>query len=250
MITLPLIIHPPFWRTWWFIVLVVLSVTAAVYGLYLYRIQQLKKMMAVRAKISRDLHDEVGSVLSSIHVYSSVAKKAMEKNTQVTRDALQVIHDNSRQVMENMSDIVWAINSTDEGGLSLEKKIKNYGFELLTPQNIVTRYVIDAHAEQLLQNMEARKNVLLIAKEAMNNIARYSKATEVAVNLKLVNQHLELTIVDNGIGFDAASGKTGNGLSNMKKRTEVLGGKFSLVSAEAGGTAITCEIPIASIRER
>ncbi|HXR80378.1 MAG TPA: triple tyrosine motif-containing protein, partial [Saprospiraceae bacterium] len=137
LITLPLNIHPPFWKTWWFMVLVVLSVTAAVYGLYHYRIKQLKKMMAVRAKISRDLHDEVGSVLSSIHVYSSVAKKAMEKNTQVTKDALQVIHDNSRQVMENMSDIVWAINSADEGGLSLEKKIKNYGFELLTPQNIV-----------------------------------------------------------------------------------------------------------------
>ncbi len=249
LIDIPMRIYPPFWKTWWFILLVVFVGMAGVYGLYRYRIGQIKKVMTMRARISRDLHDEVGSALSSIHVYSSVAEKSMEKNPQATRDALHVIYENTRQVMENMSDIVWAINSADQGGLSIEKKIKNYGFELLTPLGIVTTYTIDPEVEQKLLHMEARRNVLLITKEAMNNIARYSQASSASIEMRVVDYNLQLRIQDNGIGFDHTDQSSGNGLSNMQKRSASLGGKCDIQTGSQQGTTITCHIPVASIRD-
>jgi signal transduction histidine kinase len=209
----------------------------------------MKKLMAVRARISRDLHDEVGSALSSIHVYSTVAARTLEKNPEASKDALQVINNNSRQVLENMSDIVWAINTGQQSEISLEKKLKNYGFELLTPLGIVTRYAIDHYAEQKLLQIEARKNILMIAKEAMNNIARYSKATEANIQLEAEDNQLHLHITDNGIGFDVNNKKPGNGLFNMKKRTESMAGIFVLDSTPGKGTSISCRIPLASISD-
>jgi signal transduction histidine kinase len=182
-------------------------------------------------------------------VYSSVAEKAIDKNPVATLDALHQIRTNSRQVMENMSDIVWAINTGQNSELSFEKKVKNYGFELLTPLGISTRYVIDQEAEKKLLHIEARKNVLLIAKEAMNNIARYSGATEVTVTLGLAGQQLQLTIEDNGSGFDSRSGSRGNGLYNMKQRTEAMGGTFLIRSEENLGTSVICRLPLASISD-
>jgi ligand-binding sensor domain-containing protein len=249
LITVPMRIHPPFWLTWWFITLAIVSISAIVYAVYRYRIQQIKKLMAVRARISRDLHDEVGSALSSIHVYSAVAEKSMDRQPQATRDALKVIHDSAKQVMENMGDIVWAINTGPNSEISLEKKLKNYGFELLTPIGIVTTYSIDPAVEQLLTQIEARKNVLLIAKEAMNNIARYSQATEATIAVNIADHQLRLHITDNGIGFDAADHKSGNGLYNMQKRTTTLGGVFTMETSPGGGTRILCHIPITSIRD-
>jgi hypothetical protein len=107
---LAITIVPPFWQKAWFIAAVLFILISAVLIFYRYRIRQLKKIFAIRSKISQDLHDELGATLSSIHIYSSVATKAMEKDADTTKDALLQINENTRQVMENMSDIVWAIN--------------------------------------------------------------------------------------------------------------------------------------------
>jgi hypothetical protein len=242
-------IRTPWWKSWWFLTIGIIIIAGGSYFFYRYRINQLMRLQQMRSRISRDLHDEVGSTLSSIHVYSSLAAKAMEKNPDATRDALKQINTNSKQVMENMSDIVWAINTGKNGEISLEKKLKNYGFELLTPLGIITRYMIDHEAEKKLVHIEARKNVLLIAKEAMNNIARYSKATETSIQLELTGHQLQLKIADNGVGFNVKNGRKGNGLYNMQKRTENMGGKFEVSSEADQGTIICCRIPIANISD-
>ena len=205
--------------------------------------------MAVRARISQDLHDEVGATLSSIHVYSSVASKAMEKDAQKAKEALTHINQNTRQVMENMSDIVWAINTGQVGETALEIKLKNYGYELLTPLNIRCIYWIDKDADKRLVNIEARKNVLLIVKEAMNNIAKYSEATEAMVKLEFRNRNLQLEIGDNGKGFNEKGNRSGNGLHNMRRRSETMGGSFVIRSETNKGTMLHVNIPITSISD-
>ncbi len=243
--TVPFYIMTPWWKSWWFLVLSAIGISGGFYLFYRYRINQVKKFARLRSKISRDLHDEVGSTLSSIHVYSSVASKAMESNVDSTKNALAHIHQNARQVMENMSDIVWAIHTGQEGEITLEDKLKNYGYELLTPLNIHVTYAIDAEAEKKLIHIEARKNILLIAKEAMNNIARYSHATEASVRMVLHNKQLQLEIKDNGKGFNPSSGRHGNGLFNMQHRTDGMGGKFILDTEEDKGTSLSFSFPIA-----
>jgi signal transduction histidine kinase len=217
--------------------------------IYRYRIGQLKKILAMRAKISQDLHDEVGAILSSIQVYSSIASRAIYKEPEKAVDALHYIHKNANHVMENMSDIVWAINTGNTGNISLSGKLKDFGYEILTPLNINCDYKIDKEAENKLVNMEVRKNILLIAKEAMNNIAKHSHATETTVKLNFNAHYLELEISDNGIGLSKENGRSGNGLVNMEKRATALRGLFSIYSEPNRGTRILCKIPIARISD-
>lgn len=206
----------------------------------------MKRIFSIKSKISQDLHDEVGSTLSSINVYSSIASKSLGNNLEITKKALKHITQNSREVMDNMSDIVWAINSGHAGTSTLEDKLKNYGYELLTPLNIKVTYTINSEAEKRLSHMEARKNILLIAKEAMNNIARYSEATETVVKVDINNKHLFLSISDNGNGFDMANRRKGNGLVNIQNRTESMGGIFRL-KTDGLGTTLTCTVPVTNI---
>ena len=242
-------ITPPFWQTWWFIVICGVAFTAGLYFIYRYRMRQVKKVYALRSKISQDLHDEIGATLSSIHVYSSVASKAITKDPAKSLDALQHINENTRHVMENMSDIVWAINTDNFGETSLEGKLKNYGYELLTPLSIQCIYWVDKTIDKRLMNIEARKNILLISKEAMNNIAKYSDATQAMVKLEFAGKSLLLEIADNGKGISDVDQRTGNGLHNMKQRTESLGGQFRVNSSKNEGTIIRCSIPITNISD-
>ena len=200
-------------------------------------------------QVSRDLHDDVGATLSSIHVYSSVASKALDKDVDKAKDALQHINENTRRVMDNMNDIVWAMKTNETGENSLEGKLKNFGYELLTPLGINCIYKIEKEAEEKLTNMEARKNILLIVKEAVNNIAKYSGAASAEISLTLNNAHVFLEIKDDGKGFSNSVHQHGNGLHHMKQRTEKLGGVFLINTSMGGGTAISCEIPIATISD-
>jgi signal transduction histidine kinase len=151
--------------------------------------------------------------------------------------------------MENMGDIVWAINTGQVGETTLEAKLKNYGYELLTPLNIQCVYWIDKEADKKIANIEARKNVLLIVKEAMNNIAKYSEATEAMVKLEFRSRNLHLEIADNGRGLEEKGNRSGNGLNNMRKRTESLCGVFFLNSEKNRGTSIRCTIPLTNISD-
>lgn len=244
---LSITIRPPFWLQWWFIGAVISLVTAGLYIFYRYRIDQLKRILAIRTKISRDLHDEVGATLSSIHIYSSVAAKAMNKDADETKNALHQINQNTRQVMENMSDIVWAISADYGNETTLAAKLKNYGYDLLTPLNIKCVYHIDKEVEKKLVNMEGRKNILLIAKEAINNIGKYSQATEALIRLEIKGRDLELEITDNGNGISSQQKHTGYGINNMRQRAEAMNGTFQINSEIHKGTTIYCSIPLPNI---
>jgi signal transduction histidine kinase len=149
-----------------------------------------------------------------------------------------------------MGDIVWAINTSEAGTLTLTQKLKNYGYELLTPLGVACNYEIDPVAEKLLEQPDARKNILLIAKEAINNIAKYSRASECSVILHARQGMLLLEISDNGIGMNAQQQDHGNGLKNMRLRTEILGGSFDLQTASGKGTSVVCRFPLTRIRDR
>ena len=218
--------------------------------------KELEKIRAIyeareneRNRIAQDLHDDVGATLSSIHVYSSVASRALTYDNEKLTEALQHIKENTRQVMENMGDIIWAINANQAGDLSFENKLKNYGYELLSPLNIRCAYLVNKKAEEKLVNIEARKNILLIAKEAMNNIAKYSLATDVKIRLECLEQELLLEIADNGKGFDEKQRQFGNGLHNMQQRGKELGGHLVINSKKESGTSVLFTVPIANISD-
>ena len=208
----------------------------------------LTHVMEIKQKISQDLHDDIGASLSSLQIYSTIAEQTFKEKPEKAMEMLEKISVQSKTLMENMGDIVWSMKTNDNHTASLEAKIKNYSVELLEDMNIDFSFHIAPVAEMILQNATARKNILLIIKEALNNMAKYSKASQANLFIDVTGKQLELRITDNGVGFDTAQKTgTGNGLQNMKNRAAELEGNLIIESAEGGGTSLTASLPVRSL---
>lgn len=240
-------IEPPFWQRWWFIAMLVLVVITIIYTIYKYRINQVKKFYSLRSKISRDLHDDIGSTLGSISVYSEVASSKLKKNeAEITAEVLQKIGDTSRLMIDRMSDIVWSINSANDTIQNLIDRMKSFGAMMLAPRSIHLHFDVDKHFIESSISMDTRKNIFLIYKEAIHNIVKYADCTNVEIKLLLHNHQIIMKITDDGNGFDVnqLSAYNGNGLKNMKARAEETKGNFSITSEINKGTKINLVLNI------
>lgn len=208
--------------------------------------ERLGKLLAeekLRDAIARDLHDELGSTLTSIHILS---KLAMSQKAGESRSYLGKINEYAGSMMENMSDIVWAINPQHDTVERLLLRMKEFSVELLEPAGITCHFeTAEIHDIPGLKP-EERKFLYLIFKEALNNIVKYSRATLVKVMIDTHAKNLRMTITDNGTGFDATAVHRGNGLKNMETRAKAIGGILHIVSKPGEGTVVTLEKPITS----
>ncbi len=218
-------------------------------GFLVYRYYQNQKMAIskIRQKISQDLHDDIGASLSSLQIYGAIAEQTVTKEPQKAIEMVQKISNQSKEIMENMNDIVWSMKNNSTSNTSIEIKIKNYAAGLLSDSNINFVYDIMPNADEEITGITARKNILLIAKEAMNNIAKYSKAKNAELHLHIQDKDLILLIKDDGIGFKRDLVKKGNGLENMQQRTIELNGKFNIQSDNDEGTMIRAVFSVHSI---
>lgn len=229
-------------RTAGLLVIMVLMVIAGLY--YRNSVRQKLKLASIREKISQDLHDNIGASISSLHIYSSLAQDILQKQPDKTGELLERITAQSRNLMENMNDMVWSMKS-DGDVMPLGSRIKNFGAELLTVKNIQCTYEIDEEAFKLFKAFDDRKNILLLIKEAMNNMAKYSHATNALVRLRRETPwSVSLVIEDNGTGFDPAGLKKGNGLKHMESRVREMKGSLSFESITGKGLRISASIPV------
>jgi len=230
------------------VVIVAFALLAVTFFWYRYFQKQKMALANVRQKISQDLHDDIGASLSSLQIYSAIAEKNITENPLKAAEMVQKISTQSKILLDNMGDIVWSMKSAGDDSTTIETKIKNYGAELLSDKSINFTYHISPAAEAALQEgMQARKNILLLIKEAMNNIAKYSDANEAWLKIDTKEKKLVLEIADNGIGFDAGIPNPGNGLKNMQFRVKELKGVIFLETAPGKGVIITASVPLAFI---
>lgn len=210
-------------------------------------LQQQLDIQEVRSSISKDLHDDIGSSLSSLHIYSALANKLMDSEPSKAKDLLQQISSNTEGIMSNMEDIVWAMQPSGNEVHSMQARIKQFANSLLLVKGIVCRFHFDDTVESACNDIGVRKNILLIAKEAINNAAKYSDAKNVMIGLTTQNGYIILSVKDDGSGFSVHHSKKGNGLSNMEARAKAMNGCTVIVSEPGAGTSITSAIPIPSI---
>jgi len=223
--------------TWWFRAAVVITVLSAAYTFYRYRLAQALKFQAVRNRIASDLHDEIGSNLSNISIFSNVAQQKA-KATDDTSSLLRKISEYAEGSMEAMSDIVWMINARNDRFENIIVRMRTLAAELFEATTCTLHLEFDEKLNNIKLNMEERKNFYLIYKEAINNIAKYADCKEVWIALNLVHNQMILQIKDNGKGFDLQKSSKGNGLFNMRKRAEMLKGKLTVTSTIGEGTSI------------
>jgi ligand-binding sensor domain-containing protein/two-component sensor histidine kinase len=243
-------IAPPFWRTPWFIGLVALVLCGLAYYWHRMRIERLLQIERVRTRLARDLHDDMGSTLSSINILSNMAIKKIESDQQVTKDYMVKISDNSSRMMEAMDDIVWSINPINDTMRKMLARMKEFAGDVLEARDIEYSFQTDEAVKEMTFTMDQRREIFLIFKEAINNIVKYAQSSEVKVVMRLKNRQFVMQVIDNGIGFDyisagPGSAKRGNGMRNMQKRAEMVNGTFLVESAKQNGTLIELRVPVA-----
>ncbi len=227
-------IIPPFYQTWWFKSLIISILAGLVYAFYRFRIDQIVKLQAMRNRIAADLHDEVGSTLSSISIMSEMA--AFKKD--FSKEKLLEISSNAREMIEKMDDIVWAINPQNDEFYNLETRLKNFAIPLFESKGIEFTFLFPLETENLKLNMEYRRNIYLIFKEAVTNLIKYSLCKKVEFKCILEDNQLIISILDDGIGFDSNKKSDRNGLKNMRERAKNIGGKLIILSKIDEGTKI------------
>lgn len=237
-------VSTPFWQSVEFYCCLFTAVVVIVYATYRHRIKQMEKLQDVRQRIARDLHDEIGSTLSSISMTSRMAATGSAAGTERGEELFSTIGKASSQAMGLMSDIVWSVNPENDRMANVISRMREYASATLEAANISFRIETDGAVEKMTLQMEKRKDVYLIFKEAVNNLAKYSKAKEALLKFSVENNRLTLKIEDDGMGFSTDESFSGNGLKNMKSRAEQLHAVFNITSALNAGTAIVLTVPL------
>jgi two-component sensor histidine kinase len=230
----PLEIVPLFWQTIWFKLIVLTAVGFIFFGLYRYRLGQIKKVQTVRNNIASDLHDDIGSTLNSISIYSEVAKQQAGKDI----PALELIGQNSRKIIESMSDIVWTINPENDSFEKIIIRMRSFAYQLLKAKKVEYTFEVDEKLNSIALPMQVRKNFYLVFKEAITNVVKYSEASRVSILLYEKNKIIMLRIGDNGKGIPVNAQTLGNGLMNMTRRAKEIRAELNIISANNGGTEI------------
>ena len=238
---------PPYYRTWWFYVLCIAAIGGVFYAIFRYREIQRIRREALRLRIARDLHDEVGSTLSAISILSqSPAGRKGGSNRQ-----LDNIGDKARSALDSMSDIVWAVNPQNDAMDQVIARMAGFASETLESAGITPHFSIGAGVENLSLPLDKRKDFYLIIKEAVSNCARHSGASNAYISIKKENGQLVFELSDDGVGLPAATATPtrsaysgGNGLKNMAARAAAIGAAFLVENGTNGGVLITLKIPL------
>ncbi len=237
------IILKPWYNQEWFYALCLLLTGLIVRTIYAFRIRQIRSVERIRSKLSRDLHDDIGSTLSSINILSQMAKQQAPENSDArTAEALEKINERSQRLLDNMSDIVWSIKPENDTFDDMLTRMRQYATGILESKGI--DYTIDFPSEKtdVKMPLEDKNNIYLIFKEAVNNLCKYAQCRHVHLTLRLENKKMNMVVQDNGIGFltyDAANGQGGNGLKNMRLRAAEIKAELRIESAPGNGTKIS-----------
>ena len=238
-------ISPPIWLRWWFLTGAAALLVFAAYALHRVRLVRLLELERVRMRIATDLHDDIGSSLTQIAILSEVAERRMMKPDPGVAEPISRVSLISRELVDSMSEIVWAINPRNDRLRDLAARMRRFGADMLTSRQIGFRFRSPDDVQDVPIEADLRRQAFLIFKEAIHNAVRHSRCTEVDVEIGVQHRHLTLRVTDNGIGFDARLCSEGHGVPSMQARARGMGGRLEIVSEPAGGTTVRFEVSLA-----
>ncbi len=202
-------------------------------------------MLNERLRISRELHDDIGSTLSGIVLYSHLAESQIQsQQTNEAEKSLNTIQQSANDMVNRLNDIVWAVNPEHNSLKSLMQKLEEYAMEIAVAKNIKVQMKAPGSLAEMQLPVESCHNIYLLTKEAINNAVKYSHASLLELSASHSDNTIEFIIRDNGKGFDIKTVKKGNGLMNMCKRAADAGGILSIHTAPQQGTLISLQCKI------
>ena len=237
------VVNRPFWFCWWFYVAMSFVIASLIGLVFNFRVRHFMKIQKIRNKIANDLHDDVGSALSTISLYSEVAKMKADGSEKELFGILDKITATSQEMQENMNYIVWSIQPRHDRFDEIVQRMKSYAMEMLQPQNTTVNFVFDDQLHHLKLTQEKRKELFLIFKEAIHNITKYANCKSVTILFRKDNRKIVMEISDDGIGFNHADVISGNGLHTMRERAKTLKGDLKISSRHEAGTTVALTFP-------
>ncbi len=242
-------IAPFFHETWWFYLLCGGTAFAGIGAFVvwrvresrkIYRLERLAAVAAERTRIAQDLHDGLGADLTRL---TTLAELASDSSSQNSRDHLRKLARTSRETTRGLKDLIWMANPANDTFESFLDRLCQNAEDFLRDAQIRCRFDIAPDLPPLPLALDQRRNLLLVAREALNNVVKHSAASEVRIAARRRDGNLELSIQDNGRGFDSGVVRPGAmGLTGMRSRIESLGGRFQLESAPGAGTRIRINV--------
>jgi signal transduction histidine kinase len=237
-------ILPPLWERWWFLALIATGLTLTLYRLYRYRVARLMEIERVRTRIASDLHDDIGANLSLIAGLSDVLRQQAPSSDPQVSERLSLIASVSRRSVDAMSDIVWAINPNRDHLGDLTQRMRRFAAETLGSRGIEFRFDSSGIDHNTRVSADLRREVFLIFKEGVNNIARHSHCTFADFTIESEGGMVLLKMGDNGVGFEAPNADWGQGLSSMRERAEKIGAELNLISSPGHGATLIVKAPL------
>lgn len=232
-IELILVFLPKWYQTLWFKFLILVAISALLYAFFLYRIGQLKKQQQIRKDIASDLHDDIGSILNTVKIFTHLARKDQQKEDYLTR-----IEESLAQATMGLRDMIWVLDDTRDTIRELSERIKKFAVPVMAANNIHFECIVSEEVTDHLLSKTEKRNLLLIAKETINNSLKYAECRNICVSVHRENNKLYFSIYDDGKGFDADNPELGNGLKNIGRRARQINFDSCILSSAGNGTRI------------
>lgn len=234
-------VQPPFWGTWWFRFLILGFLAATLAGVYWYRMRRLRELQEVRERIADDLHDDIGSRASNV----ALTLEYLSRKSDLDRlpDQLDTVSRSAREIVDALRDTVWIVDAEKDSLPDLVDRLRS----MLLERRDGISYHFSVHGEipDLPLSMEKRRDILLIFKELVNNAARHSRADRVDVEVACKHgKRLEMTVRDDGLGFDLEETAYGRGLNTVHSRSQRMKADVRFDSKIGQGTSVTVLIPL------
>ena len=253
---LDITVQPQFWQRLWFRAAGVLCVIGIVVGVVRYLSTQKLRREALlheqqeheRARIARDLHDQLGANLTQVALLGEMAEADKNLPGEIELHAQQISH-TARETTRALDEIVWAVNPSNDTLEGLANYACKYAQEYLALAGLRYRADVPAHLPKTDIPPEVRHNVFLAFKESVNNVVKHAHASEAWIRLRLAPANFILEIEDNGRGLggvDPKAAQMRNGMRNMRKRMADIGGEFSISPGVNGGTVVRLTVPVKS----
>ncbi|MEP7268132.1 MAG: triple tyrosine motif-containing protein [Saprospiraceae bacterium] len=235
-----IVVGTAWFRSWWFYGLCGISFAGLIYGYYRMQIRQFSRLQDTKNTIAADLHDEIGSTITSINILGKILEQSISATDTSSKKIIDQITTQSKNIQQNLSDIVWSIRPENELAENLEIRVREFLDRTLEPLGIDVKFEISGKKSDHRLNEIYRKEILLILKEAINNIAKHSNATQVKISFTYLRDQVIISIEDNGSSKINVS--SGTGIKSMQARAEKL--KGSLQWDHTNGNRIKLSIPL------
>ena len=238
----------PFWKTPWFWSFAVIAITILIIGISRYfvwhrmqremlRLKQQRALEHERLRIAHDIHDDLGARITQISLLSAMAQENAvfpEK----ARAEFDKVSKMSRELVSALYETVWAVNPENDNLEALGNYLCQIVKQLCEQTTLRCRFHVQGLPHEIQVSSQTRHNISMAVKEAVHNIIKHAKATEVTVRMDFADAFLEVSVHDDGCGFQPTEAVSGNGLSNMKQRLQNIGGSCSIESKPGSGTIV------------